>query len=201
MAIFDGFRAARLTGRVNRNMTTAVRLMQSRQPEAARSHNAKATFDVMRLMVLEPDNLEHVRMAGTLHYNMAAIFEQLGQLDEAVKYARLALAAYSQLPGGDVTPENIPMLGLLSIRATFGPPAVNPQEALEAVAYVADVKARLARLLARSEGASAAAEVHELGRAAIATYEQLAKAHPQRRPDLARVQSQYEEAKRALAAR
>lgn len=201
MAIFGGFRAGRLIDRVNKNMNAAVRLMQSRQSEAARSHNAEAIADVMKLVTLEPDNLEHHRMLGTLYYNNAAIFEQLGRLDEAVRNARRALQEYGELPGADVTPENIPMLGLLSIRATFGPPAVDPREALEAVAYVADVKARLARLLARSEGASSAAEVHELGRAAIATYEQLAKAHPQRRSDLARVQSQYEEAKRALAAR
>jgi hypothetical protein len=193
MAIFGRFRAARLVTRVNTNMSAAVHLLQSGQAATAVPLNAQAINDVRKLMDLEPDDMTHHRMLGQLHYNGAAMFEQIGRVGDAVTYARFALSAYSRLPGAHDDPER-------SIQGGRTAPAVPPEERLVAIGLVADTKARLARLLARADGAEAADEVHELGHSAIATYEKLAAVQPQRRSNLERVRHQYAEARRALAA-
>jgi hypothetical protein len=199
MAFLAGFRAARLVDRVNRNMTTAVRLMQSRRGAEAIRPNEAAIRDVVKLIDLEPDDLEHHRMLGSLYYNGAAIYEQVGRLDMAVAQARLSLLHYELLPGGRAGPEDISNAGLASIANYLGPTSVSVDEALDAAAYVADVKARLARLLARHRGSEAETEVHELGRAAVASYERLVVSQPRRSIGLERVQTQYRDARNALA--
>ena len=199
MAFLAGFRAARLVDRVNRNMTTAVRLMQSRRGAEAIRPNEAAIRDVGKLLALEPDDLEHHRMLGSLHYNGAAIYEQVGRLDMAVAQARLAILHYELLPGGRAGPEDISNAGPATFANLLGPAPVSVEDALDTAAYVADVRARLARLLARHRGSAAEAEVHELGRAAVAVYERLVVSQPRRSSGLERVKTQYRDARNALA--
>jgi hypothetical protein len=198
VSLLGRWKGNRLRGRVDREKTAAITMLQTGNVFGARVHSAKAIVAVYELAELEPDDPEHRLQLGSVHYNHAAIAEQGGDLDEAIASARTALEYYQTLSGADITPQDIPGLQLLTIRGMLRPPSWDPAELLAVAGMVADVKARLARLVAKQSGAAARLEVHELGASAVSIYEQLDRFGTGHSADLARVRRQYDEARAYL---
>jgi hypothetical protein len=180
----------------DRHGNKAIASLAAGRPAEAYAHSRQAIDAVAHLRTAQPDEPEHViALAGKLYLH-AAILDRLGNTAEAVVVARDALTLYRNVSGGDLDPADAAeFAGLATIQGASAGPATNPAGI---AVLTADVKARLASLIAKSEGARAASEVHRLGREALAMYERLAIRDSRYRVDLERVASQYAEARRLI---
>jgi tetratricopeptide (TPR) repeat protein len=154
-------------------------------------HSRRAERHVAKLVRLEPRNhLHHIVLAG-IHYNRALFHEAAGDTRGALASIRQAVHLYTELDPSRGDAEAIRTI----IRGNPG-----DRRALEQlIASAADARARLARMLAAYEGATAAEAVHHHGPAAIASYRELLKyGNDYGKSDLQRVQREYDEAKALL---
>ena len=128
---------------------------------------------------------------ASLLYNRATMLDAIGQGERAIAAARRSFELYSSLDPTGGNPAEVED----QLRA--GGPT---RPALELrIAAPADVRARVARLLATSAGAESADVVHRHGKSAIKTYEALLRAGgTYGRADLDRIREQYERARRQL---
>lgn len=161
---------------------------------------------VTRLQGAEPTDLRHTLVLGSTCYDQALLWDRLDRGRQAVSAARRALWAYHFLDPSKGSPARA-----REELAHAGPEAgdADPSPAAELIAYAADARARLARLLAKYQGErrpgdesnidryrghSVAGEVDLLGHDAVAVYEVLVEASHYGQADLDRVKKQYEAA-------
>jgi outer membrane protein assembly factor BamB len=158
----------------------------------ALGHSAKAIAAIERLRTDDPDNWVHAeQLAGKL-YNHAALLELMGRTGEAAEAAERSLATYAEAAGGPLPePEQLGMMYQLDRlshhRVNLGDPDARRLPPWEFAMRIADVSARLAMLLARSEGPAAADQVRRLVQLSLDTYREMARVEPRHQQDLIRV--------------
>jgi tetratricopeptide (TPR) repeat protein len=180
----------------DRHGNKAISYLADGRPRDAYAHSQQAIDAVAHLRAVQPHDPEHVVQLAEKLYHHAAILDELGNTVQAVAAARDALALYRDLSGGDLAPADAAQLaGLASIHGPADPNVASPTEI---AVMTADVKARLAGLIAKSEGPNGAAEVRRLGREALAMYERLAIRDSRYRIDLERVTGEYDQARRLI---
>ncbi|OIK28677.1 hypothetical protein [Streptomyces malaysiense] len=180
--------ARKLQKIADRESKAAIRYLQGGHPERALASSAKALEAVRQLRQAEPDEVDHTLALASVLYNHAAFLAASGDAGEGVQAAQASLALYeSLLPHGYA--ERVAVL----VRRASRQAATHPQGPgpLEVAMWAADVKVRLCRLLAEAEGPGALAEIHRLGGAAMALYEQIAGVLPQLGEELERVEEEY----------
>ncbi|MFF9404264.1 hypothetical protein ACF1B0_01850 [Streptomyces anandii] len=180
--------ARKLQKTADRESEAAIRYLQGGHPERALASSARALDAVQQLRQAEPEEVDHTLALASVLYNHAAFLAASGDAGEGVRAARSSLALYeSLLPDGYA--ERVAVL----IRRASRQAVTRPQEPgpLEVAMWAADVKVRLCRLLAESEGPGALAEIHRLGGAALALYQQIAGVLPQLGEELERVAEEY----------
>ncbi|WP_157182567.1 hypothetical protein [Sciscionella marina] len=147
-------------------------------------HSADAEACVERLMRHEPENTYHRFVLAGLLYNRATILDRTGEGAAALAAARAASELYEDLDPSHGDPSAVEPL-LRGFRD-------EGQEMETLIAHAADARARFARLLAKNQRASAAAAARQHGRAAVRTYEVLARAGQHfSQADVDRVREQY----------
>jgi outer membrane protein assembly factor BamB len=158
---------------------------------AALAHSSKAIATIERLYADDPDawvNAE--QLAGKL-YNHAALLELMGRTTEAADAAQRSLTYYAEALGGPLPP--LDQLGAMYQldRLRHRRVDVNDPDALrpppwEFAMLIADAAARLAMLLAKSQGGAAAPQVRRLVQIALNTYQEMARVEPRYEQGLVR---------------
>jgi hypothetical protein len=150
-------------------------------------HSDQQEQAITALIEREPDvSVHHFMLAGVL-YNRSTVLDGLALGEAAITSARRSLDIYESFD---------PVRGAAAaVERQLRAMRSNSQEAERLIAHAADVRARLARLLAKYEGQSQAAAVHRHGKEAIATYEALVRFGTETtQADVERIRAQYKAA-------
>jgi tetratricopeptide (TPR) repeat protein len=199
----------RLKGKVEYHLQRSVDLLQKGDPASALSHSDQQLKLLAKLRAAEPDNDEHLRIEASAYYNRAGILDQLGRVAQAVEAARTALERYIWLgaPAGPeqrfyATSEELGEAVRRRAQHHSGYPPYSEaeqREQLKVELLAADVRVRLARLLAKNGGTAAEAEVRALGEFALDRYASVAEVNRGYASELERIFVQVATARDTIA--
>jgi outer membrane protein assembly factor BamB len=154
-------------------------------------HSLAALAAIERLYADDPDNWVNAeQLAGKL-YNHAALLDLVGRPDEGAEAAQASITYYAEAAGGRLPdPATVgAQYAIDQLRHRFvpaTPDALRPSGP-EFAMLAADASARLALLLAKSQGNRRSTEIRQLTQYAVTVYEQVAKVNPRHEQDLFRV--------------
>ncbi len=179
-------------------------LRQRDRSGRAVQHSLAALAAIERLYADDPDNWVNAeQLAGKL-YNHAALLDLVGRPDEGAEAAQASITYYAEAAGGRL-PDPATVGAQYAIEqlrhrfVTTTPDALRPSGP-EFAMLAADASARLALLLAKSQGDRRGTEVRQLTQYALTVYEQMAKVNPRHEQDLFRVTALATSALRHLSA-